>query len=399
MEDIELSVMSHEEDPATPVLRSALQAFEAKHNIHVRITVLPLADQWSRIVQMALYKEGPDVSSVGSTWISDLVRMNAIRPFQAEEVSVLGGEESFLPASWRSANLTASDGTQTVWGAPWFVDTRIICYRRDLLEQAQIDPATAFATCDTFETTLRCLQEAGVETPFVFPTRGESWINLHSLSSWIWGAGGNYLSPDANSILFNEPPARDGLKRFFRLGRYLSQQARFLDDTTSNFLFTHGLAAVTLGGYWIPLYVEPDLQDVVECAPPPGIPFIGGHHLVVWNYSRKQSAAFKLVEFLAGPEVPDSLFPTYGIPARQTVLAEAPTMKTHPYNIIVPTLHKGESFPASQTWGSIEKRLVDVLPLIWKDVLAEPDPDLDAILDQHLTPLARRLSLSMMSLK
>jgi hypothetical protein len=46
-------------------------------------------------------------------------------------------------------------------------------------------------------------------------------------------------------------------------------------------------------------------------------------------------------------------------------------------------------------WGLIEKNLVDVLPAIWTDVLASDDPDLTAILDRHIAPLAHRLRLTL----
>jgi hypothetical protein len=46
-------------------------------------------------------------------------------------------------------------------------------------------------------------------------------------------------------------------------------------------------------------------------------------------------------------------------------------------------------------WGLIEKHLVDVIPAIWEEVLASPEPDLSAILDRHIAPLANRLRLTL----
>jgi len=130
----------------------------------------------------------------------------------------------------------------------------------------------------------------------------------------------------------------------------------------------------------------------------PGVPFVGGYHLVIWNYSRNESAALKLVEYLAGPQMPHSLYPTFGLPPRKDVLAQTGFMQVPPVNVLKAFLEEGRSFPAAQMWGSIEKKLVDVLPNIWQEVFASNDPDLDNILNRHLAPLASRLALSLQSL-
>ena len=71
-------------------LRSLLAEFEAKQRIRVHLTVMPFAGAWSAMVRMALYEDGPDVSAVGTSWVGDFVRMNALRPYQEAEVRALG---------------------------------------------------------------------------------------------------------------------------------------------------------------------------------------------------------------------------------------------------------------------------------------------------------------------
>jgi hypothetical protein len=43
----------------------------------------------------------------------------------------------------------------------------------------------------------------------------------------------------------------------------------------------------------------------------------------------------------------------------------------------------------------IEKNLVDVLPAIWMDVLANDEADIAGIFDRHIAPLAHRLRLTL----
>ena len=60
-------------------------------------------------------------------------------------MKMIGGEKDFVPANWKAGvTLNTSDGSPIVWGVPWSTDVRLIFYRRDFLEQANIDPAQAF---------------------------------------------------------------------------------------------------------------------------------------------------------------------------------------------------------------------------------------------------------------
>ena len=197
MEEIEFSVFDHGAEPIA-LLRSLLAEFEAKQRIHVRLSVLPFEGAWPAMVRMALYEDGADVSAVGTSWVGDFVRMNALRPYSDAEVRALGNAASFLKASWQSAVLPDERGL-TVWAAPWLADARIVCYRRDLLEQAGVDAATAFQSPVQLENTLQRLHDQGLHTPVVFPTQ-QSQLALHNLASWIWNAGGDFLDERDGSL-------------------------------------------------------------------------------------------------------------------------------------------------------------------------------------------------------
>lgn len=396
MEEIEFSVFDHGAEPIA-LLRSLLAEFEAKQRIHVRLTVLPFTDAWTTMVKMALYEDGPDVSAIGSSWVGDFVRMNALRPYPESEVHALGNAESFLAASWQSAAWPdARSSRPTLWAVPWLADTRIICYRRDLFQRADIEPSTAFQSPAQLESALQRLRDHGLHTPLVFPTL-RSRLAVHNLASWIWGAGGDFLNEQDGTLALDQAAALTGMQNYFRLGRYLSTEARQLDEARSDELFRTGQAAITFSGHWLlqDQRIAAQLRANLGAAPTIGVPFVGGYHLVLWQYSRKAPAAIKLVEFLAGQSAPHALYPAFGLPARLEILEQAPALHVPPFNIYAPMLKSGRSFPAGRLWGLIEKHLVDAIPAIWEDVLASPDPDLSAILDRHIAPLANRLRLTL----
>jgi hypothetical protein len=62
------------------------------------------------------------------------------------------------------------------------------------------------------------------------------------------------------------------------------------------------------------------------------------------------------------------------------------------YQIFVDTLKSGRPLPMMRLWGLIEERLTAAFGNIWQKVLASPNPDLDAIIEAELNPLAQKLN-------
>lgn len=397
MEEIEFSVFEHGAE-AIARLRAALADFETRQRIHVRLTVLPFAGAWAKVVQMALYGDGPDVSAIGTSWLGDFVRMTALRPFSPSEIRALGDATDFFSANWHSAVL-ADEGPgsePTVWAVPWLADTRISCYRTDLFEQAGLSAAEVFQSAPQLAAALARLRDNGVALPLAIPTQ-RSRLALHTLASFIWGAGGDFVDEHSGALVLDEPAALAGMRQYFRLGHYLVGAARECGEVQSDALFRLGQAAMTISGHWLlqDQAFDPQVKSHLGVAPVAGVPFVGGYHLAIWQYSRKVSAALKLVNFLAGRQAPIELYPAFGLPARREILQASAALQAPPYDAYLPMFERGRSFPAGRMWGLIEKNLVDIISLIWHDVLASDEAELDAILDRHIGPLANRLRLTL----
>ncbi|MBN2146317.1 MAG: extracellular solute-binding protein [Anaerolineales bacterium] len=399
MEEIEFSIFQHGPG-ALENLHALMEQFEQKHGIHVRLNILPFSGAWARMMEMALYQHGPDISEVGSTWLGDFERMNALRPFTPAEVRSLGGSDAFLPASWLSGTASGerAGSPRTVWAIPWVTDTRVIFYRRDVLEQAGIDEAEAFTSHEALMNTLARIQEKGKLPPLSIPSQ-RSRITLHNLASWIWKEEGGFLSPDGKKLLFDLPPARRGMRQYFSLARYLTQETQGLDDSQAGQVFMQGRAAVTVSGQWLVfgLNADPLVERETRVSRVPGVSFAGGFHLVIWQYSTKTPAALKLVDFLAGNNPPESVYPGVGLPVRVEHIKTTPIRQQPLFKEIIEVLDGARAFPSGHMWGLIEKQLADMIPNIWRDVLALPDRGdeaaIDAILDRYISPLAHRLKV------
>ena len=199
-EEITLSVMQQLVGDVEEFLRPILEAFEAETHIHVNLQVLNWSDGMDRLLQTALHGEGPDVSEIGTTWVSSFVAMNSLQPFLPTDLHIIGIESEFLPAPWNTCKI---EGGDQMWAMPWMVGMRVLFYRRDLFEKAGVDPLSAFDSHNQIYQTMELLQENGVASPWAVPTL-PTLNTLHYIANWIWSAGGDFVSPDdVQEVMFD----------------------------------------------------------------------------------------------------------------------------------------------------------------------------------------------------
>jgi multiple sugar transport system substrate-binding protein len=397
MAELELSIMSRGPTTADD-LRPLLEEFELQNRTHIRLRVFEWDMAWAELVKIALYQDGPDVSEIGSTWLGSFVGMNALQPFDEREVALVGGAGAFIPSTWESGAVSRHPLEKALrWAIPWWADTRILYYRRDVLALAGIDEATAFESFEQLERTLQRLTDAGVAIPWVVPTH-QSRMTIHNIASWIWGAGGHFVSGDGSRALFHWPKARAGISAYFGLARFLTKPARDLDDTESDALFSQGRAAATISGPWLRRDATPEAMANMGLTLLPGTPFVGGSHLVCWKHAVFGDAAVKLIGFLTSQQMQTAFGQRAGLlPTRPDVLCNPPFAEDPLYQVVAGGLQKGRSFRPVPLWGLVEDRLNEALSDLWATVLVDPDLDVEATVAGCLEPLAQRLDVTLRS--
>ncbi len=386
--EIELSIMA--DSPAA--MRPLLNQFEAEHGVRVRLRLLAWDTAWSDLVKVALYSDGPDVSEIGSTWLGDLVAMNALRPCDEAEIAALGRPGAFLPAAWQGSRLAGQ--TQTL-AIPWLAGARLVFWRRPLFAAAGLEPRASFQGAAELDAVLARLAESGAPVPWTVPT-GLTHTTLLNAASWVWAAGGDFITPDGRRTLFSQPAARAGLRDYFALGRYLAPSVRRLTGLQPDDQFmTQAGTAVTISGPWLfSILRERGLANEIGLALPPGASFVGGSHLVIWKHTRQTEAALALVRFLADGAAQIAYGQRVGLlPTRLEALTAEPFAGDEWWQLAIRGLKTGRSFPVTRSWGLMEDRLTRELKALWDEVLTDPGLDLEAAIARHLEPLAMRLDL------
>lgn len=351
-----------------------------------KITVIPWETYKDELTAIAIYGKGPDISQVGAPLVNDLVVMNALRPFTSREISGLGGSTTFNPVAWQSSRRVYEG---QIWAIPWLADPRAIIYWKDLLSQAGVQEENAFKSFDQIEHTLESLQEKGFSAPWVLPI-GHRFNTLHSACSWIWGAGGDFVSVDNRTPFFHHPEAIAGLKRYFGLYRFMPREGQPLNDMESNQVFFDRKAVATMGNLTLIHSIPPEQRSKVGVALPPGAPLVGGSSLVIWKHTRVDQDAVELVKFLLSKSAQVQYCQRLGyLPVRADALLEPPYTTDPVLRGFSQALQKGRLFPLIKLGGLLEEKLSGILTNIWAQLVAGEKLDLDAILAQELAPVVR----------
>jgi ABC-type glycerol-3-phosphate transport system substrate-binding protein len=226
---------------------------------------------------------------------------------------------------------------------------------------------------------------------------------VHIASSWVWAAGGTYISDDGKQPMLNTSQTRAGLKSFFELYRLMSPGDLGLSYEETLERFRAGEVSVVIAdcGYPATLVQEgPQRSEVIGVHSLPGVPFVSGDNLVIWQatrqYPEKERLALKLVSFLVSRSAQSHLSQSMEqFPVRHDALQALDCEIEQ----LVPTLQKtfetGRAHKAIHLWSRYERELGYTFDEITRDVLARSSLPVDAILETYLTQLQHRFSLLM----
>jgi ABC-type glycerol-3-phosphate transport system substrate-binding protein len=360
-------------------LRGLLASFEREMQVQIAIRRVGWDRAWQILLLDAVEGKGPHVSQIGSTWVATMAMLDSLRVFKPEEVSALGGEPCFLPSAWETVRFL---NRPEVWAIPWSLYTFVLYYRRDILEKAGVDSAAAFATPAAMREAFAKLSGDGI-TPWAFPSLNPYADLVHIASSWARANGGDFISEDGREPMFVKPEASEGLLEFFELFPFIPPALRGLNVEACTQAFARGDTAVLVGGVEIgndlmeSPYASQGMRDNVVVTTLPGVPWIGGDHLVVWKNvltdAEHEQAALDLVQFLSRRETQIQLFRVENIlPAR----ADAYDTLTFPLDTTYPTLQRvlqlGRPHPTLRLWRRIEAFLDEMLRDIGSQVLRQP---------------------------
>ena len=315
-------------------VQSLLPAFERAHpGITVRVQQIPWSAAHEKLLTAHVGGTLPDVFQLGNTWLPEFVALRALAPL--DDVLTAGAQADIFPGV-----LAANRITGHLYGLPWYVDTRLLFYRADLLQQAGV--ARAPQTWTEWLEALRRLKAYTGHAPLILPF--SEWQTLIALS--LQQQAG-LLRDDGRYGAFSQPAFRKAFAFYIRLfDEGLAEVGGELRVGNVYQAFADGRIAMLVSGPWnlgeLERRMPPALRDAWATAPlpaPDGRPFpslsiAGGASLAISAQSAHPQAARALLLFLSEPTQQLEFYRATGdLPVRMSAwqlgkLQHAPRMDT-----------------------------------------------------------------------
>jgi multiple sugar transport system substrate-binding protein len=289
----------------------------------------------------------PDVAQMGTTWMGDFSDAFDAVPGQIDTAG-------FFPGSVKS---TQVDGT--AYGVPWYVDTRVVFYRKDLAEQAGY---SSFPTnWDDFKAMAKALQDkAGAKYGVQLPTGITDSFQFSLPFAWSNGAE---LTDKDGKWTVDSPEwveAYQYLQSFFTDGIANPNPATGAGAAES--AFVDGSAPMLISGPYEISELEKaggaGFADKYAVATLPkkksATSFVGGSDLVVFKNSPNRDAAWKLVQWLSQPEVQVKWYQATGdLPSVQSAWKDASLSGDPKLAVFGEQLKDTNAPPSVTTWTQV----------------------------------------------
>ena len=371
------------------VVQKLIPQFERENpDLHVVVQALPWSAAHEKLLTAYVGGSLPDASQLGNTWMAEFTALNALEPLRPYlQQSTALKDSTFFKGIFETNVL---DGMP--YGLPWYVDTRLLFYRKDLLSQAGYDhPPRDWAEWMTMMRAIK--QRVGKDRYAILAPLNEFEtlliLGLQQPEGLLRDRDqyGNFQSA--------------GFRKAFRF--YLDWFRNDLAPGSSNNAignvhqeFGRGLFSFYITGPWniseFKKRLPAELQSTWMTAPVPGpngegVSTAGGASLVVFKSSPNKTAAWKWLSYLSRPDVQVKFHDLTGDLPANVAAWNDPLLAQNPYAVAFrDQLMRTKPTPLIPEWERIVTKMREYAEAVVKGVMTEDEAlrKLDAATDQML---------------
>jgi multiple sugar transport system substrate-binding protein len=383
------------------VVQELVPEFERRHpGVHVRVQQIPWSAAHEKLLTAYVGDAMPDVFQLGTTWVPEFAAIGAAVPLDrqiAASTSVQAGD--VFPGI-----LEANRIDDATYGVPWYVDTRLLFYRTDLLAQAGFEAPPA--DWPTWMAELNGVKRIVGPHNYAILLPVREWQPLVILAlqrgATLLREGDRY--GDFRSAAFRA--AFDFYLGMFRRAlapaQAEGQVANLYQDFAASFFAFYITGPWNIGEFSarLPASMAERWDTAPMPAPEPGQPGIsiaGGASLALSRRARDPDAAWQFIEYLAEPATQIEFYRRTGdLPARRSAWSDpalADNRRAQAFRIQLQWLRSPPKVPE---WERIAAKLTDYADgavrgeLTPDEALSALDRDVDALLEKRRWLLEHR---------
>lgn len=340
------------------VVAELLPEFHARHpDVEVHVQQLPWTAAHEKLLTAYAGGSLPDLCQLGNTWLPEFTALDALEPLDAR-VATSGVQRDDYFAGILDTNVMATRQGDRLFGLPWYVDTRLLFYRTDLLRAAGFDHAPQ--SWAEWLTAMRAIRQRGGARNYgvLLPLNEPDPLFALALQQ------GELLSDDGTRGAFARPAFRRALD--FYAGIFHEGLAPLMTNTqVSNVWdeFARGMFTFYVSGPWnigefrrrLPASAQGDWATAPLPGPDgPGVSTAGGSSLVLFKGSPRKQAAWQLIEFLSEPATMQRFHALTGdLPPRRSAWRTAALANDVPSQAFAQQLERVRAAPKIPEWERI----------------------------------------------
>jgi len=334
-------------------IKKLIPEFEKKFNVRVKVQQIPWTAAHEKLITAYVSETLPDVFQLGNTWVPEFVALNAIEPLDS-----LCEVKNFDLNDYFSGILESNRINGVLYGIPWYVDTRVLFYRKDIFKKANInEPPKTWNELYEFSKRIKTITR---NYAIYFPTN--EWVPLiiFSLQNKAQLLKNNYTEPAFTDSEF--------ISAFQFLSRFYNEKlspSNITDVVNIYQAFEEGYIAMYITGPWniaeFRNRLSSNSQKLWMTAPLPspdsiypGISLAGGASLVINRNSKNKELAFKLIEYLSTPEVQIKFYNLVGsLPSKKSSWNDSMFINDQHLKAFRIQLERTQSMPKLAEWENI----------------------------------------------
>jgi len=345
-------------------LPALAKEFEAENpGVKINVTGIPFDDAHDKLATAITAAKTPDISQIGTTWMGEFATQ-ALDPTPASI-----DKSTFFEGAQKTTEVGG-----TSYGVPWYVETRLVYYRKDLAAKAGItsmptDWAGLKAMAKAMQT------KAGAKWGIDLQAGGQgSW---QSILPFAWSNGAEVASADQKKYTFDTPQTAEAVKYY---------QSYFTDKIAAKELpkdsrapsFVNGSVPMFISGPWemggIDKLGGPGFKDKYGVLEMPkqktATSFVGGSDLAVFKSSKNRDSAWKFVQWLSDPKTQVKFFAlSTDLPSVKSAWTDPSLTSDAKLAVFGKQLEDAKAPPATATWEQVASEFDSAMEKVCKAAL------------------------------